>query len=373
MAIGTAPSLASAVKTLLQEPMRDPDWFYQRTRCPLFRKMDSELAASLIEQRVATGKWLLVPVNAGEHVCHSDPDEEMRLSFGRCGDWVCALVSGLLGVQAGAHAGRRKVTLLSQIVVPGELARHFGLAAKIGGCPHKGDELAAVYALADSWVLAIPHSEFADTSDKAESEKLLTERMILGLMGSLFDSLSTNRMIERRLAGAGSRVRFVATMLAVAARHGEVDSSDPNPDKWSVRTGFKAPPQFYKGLARLREDDKDWRKGLHLANVLEIPMSKNCRVRLWPNKLVMPELWSKFHDEIGHLSRLSSPDASAKHFRAVCRDIAYAAYRAPDRPDKERLERYGFAEDCLAQWENFLKDVLPATKNANATSGHWMM
>ncbi len=281
----------------------------------------------------------------------------------------CILLEGLLGVQAGARTKGRTATILSQVVNPGELVRHFGMAARLGRCAHREDALAAVYALKNSWVLSIPENELLEPKDL---EPAVYHGMTLGLMGSLFDALSTNRVIERRLADGGRRVRFVATMLAVAARHGEVETLAEDPDLWTIKTNFDAPAQFYKGLARLKEKDIGWRYDLHMREVLEIPRGKG-RVRLWPHKLVFPALWKKFEGDLAALKDLTEAPERERGFRAVCRDVAYAAYREEDRPDKVRLARYGLAADCLTEWEKHLADVLPRETRADPDREHWLV
>lgn len=357
---------------LLQDAVRDPEWLYQRVRCPLFRRIESRLAADLIQRRINEGAWTLVQVGVGKHICHTTAGKEIPLGRREDGPRLCILVEGLLAVQAGAHSGGRNATLLAQFVRPGELARHFGVAAQLGRCPYPKDELAAVYALSDSWVLTVPHREFFDFEGRSEADKRHSLAMALGLMGSLYDALSTNRMIERRLAGAGPRVRFVATMLAVVARHGEVDATDPEPSNWPVWTRFEAPSQFFKGLARLREGDSKWRGSLQLDGVLEIPDATRGQVKLWPNRLVLPSVWDKFESEVQALPQLCTEGEKALGFRSACRDMAYAAYRVADRPGKERLDRYFLEDDCLSAWESFLASVLPKEDKSKSPSGHWL-
>jgi len=366
--------LDKVVELLYQEPTRDPDWFYQRVRCPLFRTVKREAGEPLIRSRVESGAWQVVKVKKGVHLCHVDPKKEARLGKDDGQRKVCILLHGLLGVQAGLPSKERPVTILSAIVTPGELVRHFGVAAKLGGCVHRNDELAAVYALKDSWVLTIPETEFVGSLAQWKGQEALFVNLTLGLMGSLFDAVSTNRVVERRLAGGRMRVRFVATMLAVAARHGEVEMTTDDPAKWGIVTNFDAPAQFYKGLARLKADNADWRQPLHLGRVLEIPSGKaRGRVRLSPCQLVFPELWAKFEAELSALKELSDGAARAKGFRALCRDAAYAAYREEDRPEKDRLARYDFAPDCLADWEQHLAGVLPKPKKkSDPDTNHWL-
>lgn len=366
------PSLDEVVELLYQEPTRDPDWFYQRVRCPLFRTVKREAGEPLIRSRVESGAWQVKEVKEGLHLCHANSSKE--LSLGANGQRsVCVLLTGTLGVQAGARANQRSATILSQVVNPGELVRHFGVAAQLGNCVHREDALAAVYALKDSWVLAIPEEELLSPRDVVPAmDTSVYHNMTLGLMGSLFDALSTNRVIERRLAGGGRRVRFVATMLAVAARHGEVEMSPEEPEQWTIKTNFRAPAQFYKGLARLRENDTRWRNDLHKRDVLEIPRGKG-QVQLWPHKLVFPSLWKKFEMDLATLKGFREAPERERGFRAVCRDVAYAAYREEDRPDKVRLARYGFAADCLTEWENHLADVLPRETRADPDREHWLV
>lgn len=359
------PSSEEAAVAVTQVAERHRDRFYRRVACPIFRTMEREAAKAIVHKNLAFGSWKLLPIEPSKHLRHAD---STKVASGFLTEDVHVLIRGLAGVQAGAHVENRRVTFLSEILVPGEVCGHFGVVAELGKCGHPIDELAAVFALQDSWFLSIPKRDFAAGEAFSHGDKSYRGAAVRGLMGSLFDTLSTNRVVERRLAGANGRVRFVATMLAIVARHGLVLEGING--SWSVCTSFKATGQFFKGLARLRGVDQNWRQPLHMPGVLEIPDANGReQVRLWPEALVPRSVWNKVV-EGNNGKQLPYGVTVDWPRRKLCRDAAYAAYRAADRPCEDELAPFGFTEDCLKEWAEHLASVLPKAKKAEADSSY---